>query len=154
MNRLTRFALLPMLVAVGAITMGAAATEARFQDLGHKMMCVCGCSEILLECNHMGCPDSSRMIAELHSAIDKGGNDDAILSAFQDEYGPTVLAAPMLSRFNIVAWVVPPALLLLGLGGTFLLVKKWRLRAAPMPAVDDDAAANDLRERIRKETEV
>lgn len=154
MNRLTRFALLPMLVVVCAITMGAAATEARFQDLGHKMMCVCGCSEILLECNHMGCPDSSRMIAELHAAIDKGGNDDAILGAFQDEYGPTVLAAPMLSRFNIVAWVVPPALLLLGLGGTFLLVKKWRLRAAAMPAVEDDATANDLRERIRKETEV
>jgi cytochrome c-type biogenesis protein CcmH len=60
----------------------------------------------------------------------------------------------MLTKFNIVAWVVPPALLVLGLAGTFMLVKKWRLRAATMPAVEDDAVSNELRERIRKETEV
>jgi hypothetical protein len=53
-----------------------------------------------------------------------------------------------------VAWVVPPAFLLLGLAGTFLLVKKWRLRTAAMPVVADDPESNDLRERIRKETEV
>jgi cytochrome c-type biogenesis protein CcmH len=60
----------------------------------------------------------------------------------------------MLTKFNIVAWVVPPAFLVLGLAGTFLLVKKWRLRTATMPVVADDPESNDLRERIRKETEV
>ena len=39
-------------------------------------------------------------------------------------------------------------------GTTFLLVKKWRLRTAAMPVVADDPESNDLRERIRKETEV
>ena len=154
MRQLTRLALLPLLAVLGVATLGSADTEARYNDLGHKMMCVCGCSEILIECNHVGCPDSDRMLAELRSAIAGGGVNDAILAAFQDKYGPTVLAAPMLTKFNIVAWIVPPALLVLGLVGTFMLVKKWRLRAATMPVVEDDAVSRELRERIRKETEV
>jgi cytochrome c-type biogenesis protein CcmH len=60
----------------------------------------------------------------------------------------------MLTKFNIVAWVVPPALLILGLAGTFLLVKKWRLRTASMPAIAEDPFSTELRDRIRKETEV
>jgi cytochrome c-type biogenesis protein CcmH len=154
MRRISRFAILPLLVVLGVFTMGAADTTGRYNDLGHKIMCTCGCNEILLECNHMGCQSSSKMTAELHQLIDRGDNDNAVLTAFQDEYGPTSLAAPWLTRFNIVAWVVPPLLLLLGLAGTFMLVKKWRLRVATMPEVADDPASRDLRERIRRETEV
>jgi cytochrome c-type biogenesis protein CcmH len=154
MRRLTRFAILPLVVVVSVLTLGSADTEARYQDLGHKLMCICGCSQILIECNHVGCPDSNRMLGELRAAIDQGGTNNAVLVAFQDKYGPTVLAAPLLTRFNIVAWVVPPALLLLGLAGTFMLVKKWRLRAATMPVVEDGPVSKELRERIRKETEV
>jgi hypothetical protein len=49
---------------------------------------------------------------------------------------------------------VPPAFLLLGMAGTITLVRKWRLRAAMMPSVAEDPASQELRERIRKETEV
>jgi cytochrome c-type biogenesis protein CcmH len=154
MRRLSRFAVLPLLVVLGVITLGSADTEARYQDVGHKLMCICGCSEILLECNHVGCPDSARMIGELRAAIDRGDGNDTILAAFQDKYGATALAAPMLTKFNMVAWVVPPALLVLGLLGTFFLVKKWRLRAASMPPVPQDPASQELRARIRRETEL
>ena len=60
----------------------------------------------------------------------------------------------MLTRFNILAWVVPPGLLLFGLAGTFMLVRKWRLRTVAMPAVADDPASLELRDRIRRETEI
>jgi cytochrome c-type biogenesis protein CcmH len=151
---LARYLILPLVIVVSVMTLGSADTEARYQNLGHKLMCPCGCSEILIECNHVGCPDSDRMLGELRAAIDLGSSDNAIFVAFQDKYGPTALASPMLTKFNIVAWVVPPGLLILGLAGTFLLVKKWRLRTAPMPVVENDPASNDLRDRIRKETEV
>src|SRR5207253_3762640 len=45
--------------------MGAGDDGARFRQLGHKMMCVCSCSQILLECNHVGCAYSDRMRGEL-----------------------------------------------------------------------------------------
>ena len=58
-------------------------------------MCVCGCSQILLECNHVGCTYSDRMRDELMPlALDRGENDDLTLQDFVQKYGPTVLAAP------------------------------------------------------------
>ncbi|HET7346946.1 MAG TPA: cytochrome c-type biogenesis protein CcmH [Acidobacteriaceae bacterium] len=154
MRRLTRFALLPLLVVIGVFTLGAADTQSRFDNIGHRLMCACGCSQVLLECDHMGCPNLSQETAELRAAIGRGDSDNVILTAFQNEYGPTVLAAPWLSRFNIVAWIVPPALLILGLLGTFLLVRKWRLRTVPMPEVPVDTQSVEIRERIRRETEI
>jgi len=155
LSRLTRFAILPLIVVLATMTLGSADTDARYQNLGHKLMCICGCSEILIECNHVGCPDSDRMLAELRAAVDHGDSDNAILTAFQNKYGPTALAAPMLTRFNIIAWVVPPALLFLGLFGTWVLVKRWRIRSAALPSsVEEAPLSDDLRQRIRKETEI
>lgn len=154
MSRLARFTLLPLLVLVGLATLGSADTEARFDRLGHKLMCACGCSQVLLACDHVGCPNLTQETQELRAAVANGSADDAILSAFQAEYGPTVLAAPWLTKFNIVAWIVPPALLLIGIAGTFLLVRKWRLRTVPMPEVPEDTHSREIRDRIRRETEL
>ncbi len=139
---------------VAFLTMGSASTAVRYNDLGHKMMCVCGCNQILIECNHLGCPDSDRMLGELRASIAGGSNDDAILTAFQEKYGPTVLAAPMLTQFNIIAWVVPPAVLILGIVATAVLVRRWRLRAAAMPGTPPAPHFPAMRERIRRETEL
>jgi cytochrome c-type biogenesis protein CcmH/NrfF len=117
-------------------------------------MCVCGCNQILIECNHLGCPDSDRMLGELRASIAGGSNDDAILAAFQEKYGPTVLAAPMLTKFNVIAWVVPPAVLILGIVATAVLVRRWRLRAAAIPATPPAPHFPAMRERIRRETEL
>lgn len=154
MTRLSRFAVLPLLVVLGVFTLGSTDTGARFDQVGHKLMCACGCSQVLLECDHMGCPNLQQETDELKAAIARGDSDNAILSAFQAEYGPTVLAAPWLSRFNVVAWIVPPALLILGLLGTFFLVRRWRLRTVPMPEVPEDTHAKEIRDRIRRETEL
>ncbi len=53
-------------------TMGSADTAVRYNDLGHKMMCVCGCGQILIECNHLGCPDSDGELTELRTALSHG----------------------------------------------------------------------------------
>jgi len=154
MPKLSVLARIGAVILVATLTMGSASTAVRYNDLGHKMMCVCGCNQILIECNHLGCPDSDRMLGELRVGIASGSNDDAILTAFQDKYGPTVLAAPMLTKFNIVAWIVPPAVLILGIAGTVILVRKWRQRAATMPAVPRATNFPAMRDRIRRETEL
>jgi len=154
MRRMSQITVLPLLVVLGVITLGSADTEARYNDLGHKLMCTCGCGQILLECNHLGCQSLATESAELQAGVQRGDSSNKILIDFQNEYGPTVLAAPMLTKFNIVAWIVPPLLLLLGLAGTVALVKKWRLRAASMPVVAQDPASQELRARIRRETEI
>ncbi|HEU4636094.1 MAG TPA: cytochrome c-type biogenesis protein CcmH, partial [Edaphobacter sp.] len=94
------------------VMLGAADSGARFGRLGHEMMCVCGCGQILLECNHVGCPDSDRMIGELRQQLASGGSDTATLNWFAAKYGPTVLAAPIRGGFDNVAWITPLAVFL------------------------------------------
>jgi cytochrome c-type biogenesis protein CcmH/NrfF len=154
MLKLSHLGLSCAVALVAVLTMGAASSAVRYNDLGHKMMCVCGCNQILIECNHLGCPDSDRMLGELRTSVASGSSDDAILTAFQDKYGPTVLAAPMLTKFNVVAWIVPPAVLILGIAGTVVLVRKWRQRAAATPAAPQAMNFPAMRDRIRRETEL
>lgn len=139
---------------VAVLAMGAADNSARYNDLGHKMMCACGCGQVLIECNHLGCPDSDEMLTLLRADVAQGVGDREILMAFQEKYGPTVLAAPMFSKFNMVAWILPPAVLLLGILGTVVLVRRWRMRVAAQPLPERGAAFQAMREKIRRETQL
>lgn len=138
----------------GMLGMGAADNAARFNDIGNKLMCTCGCGQVLLQCNHLGCPALARESDELKADLAQGKTDNAILIAFQNEYGPTVLAAPMLTKFNMIAWIVPPLLLLLGIAGTVVLVRRWRQRAAAQPVVAPSTAFKAMRERVHRETQL
>jgi cytochrome c-type biogenesis protein CcmH len=142
------------LCVVAALAMGASNNGARFDDLGHKVMCTCGCGQVLLQCNHLGCPSLAKESAELRADLDRGDGDNAVLIDFQNEYGPTVLAAPMFTKFNAIAWIMPPAVLLLGILGTVILVRRWRRRAAALPPVERDAGFQAMREKIRRETQL
>ncbi|WP_035348959.1 cytochrome c-type biogenesis protein [Edaphobacter aggregans] len=144
-------------VCLVALVMLGADSSSRFGKLGHEMICVCSCGQILLECNHVGCPESDRMISELRAQLAGGGTDTAILNWFSVKYGPTVLAAPIRGGFDNAAWIAPMAVFLLAIVGTGVLVVMWRKRSVPHPVAGmpaemtgrDDA----LRERIRRETE-
>jgi cytochrome c-type biogenesis protein CcmH len=138
--------------------LGAGDESARFSSLGHKLMCVCGCNQILLECNHVGCTYSDRMRAELGAGLDRGENDDLTLQDFVQKYGPTVLAAPTATGFNRVAWVMPFLALVLGLLTTIFIVLAWRKRPAlAAPGGVLPASGTDLerfRTQARKDTEI
>ena len=131
-------------------------SDSRFNDLGHRMMCKCGCGQVLLECNHVGCGYSDRMREELQTALQRGDSDDLILQAFVQKYGATVLAAPTATGFNRVAWIMPFAALGAGIFAVIYVVRIWKARQ-PQPAAAAAGAApvnDEVRERIRKETEL
>jgi cytochrome c-type biogenesis protein CcmH len=137
---------------------GAGDEPTRVHDLGHRLMCVCGCNQVLLECNHVGCTYSDRMRTELVAAVDKGDNDDLTLQWFVQKYGTTVLAAPTTKGFNRVAWVMPYLALVLGLGIVVLIVRTWKSRPLLLPAGAirpvGGAELDHFREQARKDTEI
>ncbi len=92
------------------------------------------------------------MLAELSAAIARGDSDDTIFHQFQDEYGPVILASPMFTRFNHLAWIMPPLVLFLGIAGVLLIVRNWKMRTVPMPAAPDTPGFAATRDRIRRET--
>ena len=152
-----RLAQLCLLMLATTLFLGAG-DDARFKMLGHKLMCVCGCNQILLECNHVGCSYSDRMRGELVEATDRGDNDDLTLQSFVQKYGPTVIAAPTVTGFNIVAWVMPFVVLLGGTALAVFVIRNWSDRPIPaLPGGISPARGADLekfREQARSETEL
>ncbi len=146
------------LTAAVLLFMGAGDDSARFKDLGHRMMCTCGCGQVLLECNHVGCQSSDKMRNELQAALDRGDNDDLILQDFVQEYGPTVIAAPTASGFNRVAWIMPFVVLALGIAFAVHIVRSWKNRPEPALAdgitIPQDTELDEFREKARKETDL
>ncbi len=154
-----RLVQLLLVFSVALVTIGAGDTTAKFSGIGHKMVCTCSCGQILLECNHVGCPNSDGMIRELRAQVAGGGSDTSIFNWFVAKYGPTVLAAPIRGGFDNAAWIVPIVVFLAAIAGTALLIRKWKGRhmiavagASSLPYAS--AYGNDsVRERIRRETE-
>ncbi len=141
-----------------ALTMlGAGAPANRFDKLGHQLVCQCGCGQILVECNHVGCPVSPVMIRELQAQLASGLPNGGVLNFFIGKYGPIVLAAPIRGGFDNVAWIVPIVVLLLCTGGVVLLLRLWKRRALASPVGTAPAPTNDalssLHDRIRRDTE-
>jgi cytochrome c-type biogenesis protein CcmH/NrfF len=151
----TRRASQIIFVAVFAIAaLGATDPSAQLEKDSHAMMCVCGCNELLGECNHVSCPSSGPMLSQLNKDISQGKSDSTIFHEFQDQYGPVVLAAPMFTRFNHLAWIMPPLLLFLGIGAALLVVRKWKLHTVPMPLAQGAGVHSEIRDRIRRETQL
>lgn len=150
-----------LLLAVAVcFSMGASNSGARLQFLDHRLMCTCGCAQLLGECNHVGCTESTQELSELRTDIAAGMSDQQIFNAFAAKYGMTVLAAPPKRGFDLVAWIAPFAVFLAALLGTILLIRHWGgLRgfkpqaAAGADLSELDPAERERMERIRRETD-
>jgi cytochrome c-type biogenesis protein CcmH/NrfF len=146
------------IIAAVFIFLGAGDAGTRFNAIGHQMMCICGCNQILLECNHVGCPDSDGMRNELMAAVSRGDSDSLVEQAFVQKYGPTVLAAPTGKGFDRAAYIMPFVVLVLGFGLIVIVIREWKKR--PAPAFADGLrpvrgpALEQFRDQARKETEL
>jgi len=146
-----------LIVALFAL-LGAGDPATRFDEIGHQMMCICGCNQILLECNHVGCPASDGMRNELQAAVTRGDSDSLVEQSFVQKYGPTVLAAPTAKGFDRVAYIIPFAALFFGFGLMVLVIRAWKNR--PAPAFADGlrpvrgAELEQYRDQARKETDL
>jgi cytochrome c-type biogenesis protein CcmH/NrfF len=138
------------------LLMGADNKEARFQNLGGKIMCTCSCSQMLLKCNHVGCPNSDQMIRELRANVNKTPDDEAVLNFFRTKWGVTAVVEPSTHGFELLAWILPAAGLGLGLMLVVLLIRNWRMRPATVAPGDMNLAPDleALRARARRETEL
>ncbi|HYL83205.1 MAG TPA: cytochrome c-type biogenesis protein CcmH [Candidatus Angelobacter sp.] len=135
------------LLAVWITPAGAQQTD-RAKQIGGKLVCgvgtsMCNCRQILTQCNHVGCMNSSAMLKTLDQKVAKGDSEEAILQAFIIEYGREVLAEPPKSGFSLIAWLMPSFYLLGGAALVVLVISRWRKRPAA-EAAGTSAAASQL----------
>jgi cytochrome c-type biogenesis protein CcmH/NrfF len=148
-----------LLVVAVCFSLGASDSGSRFNDLGSRLMCTCGCAQLLGECDHVGCPSRWQEMADLQAQIAAGKTDEEILSWFAAKYGATVLAAPPAKGFDLLAWIAPFAVFGAALLGTILLIRHWgNLPGGKMEPVavsnpaNMDPAERARIEQIRRET--
>ena len=151
--------LLRMVVLCGALlsVFANGGDQARFNTLGHQMICMCGCNQILLECNHVGCTYSDRMRNQLTAGLTRGDSDTQVQQWFVQEYGLTVLAAPVNRGFGRVAWVTPFVVFLGALFIATLVIRNWRQRPVAVEGHEGGLASRELstyRDQARRETEI
>ncbi|MFZ3201892.1 MAG: cytochrome c-type biogenesis protein [Candidatus Acidiferrales bacterium] len=122
---------------------------ARAKALGQKLICMCGCNEILTACNHVGCSYSHTMLKELDDRIARGESDDLILQDFVQEYGPAVLAEPPRKGFDWLVWIAPVVLPIIAFIFLWEVVRRWRRHSILLP--EGPAISPELLARARHE---
>lgn len=156
-HRTTRVLQAAALVMAAVLLVSAGpADDTRVNTLGHQMMCMCGCNQILAECNHVGCAYSTKMLAQIREAVARGDSDATIKKMMVEQYGTVVLAAPTTKGFDVVAWITPFVIFLVALGAVVVVIRTWKRRSAPaLPvAPASPEVINSYRELARKETEL
>ncbi len=144
---LAMLAVMPLLIT----PVGAQQLSDRAKQIGGKFMCMCGCSQVLTECNHVGCSVSASMLKKLNQSLSRGDSEDAITQMFVQEFGTKVYAEPPKSGFSLVAWALPSVYLFLGTGVVIFVISRWRKRPAQqvVPAGGVPEISAEMLERAR-----
>lgn len=128
-------------VVVGALGVvlwpdGARSDSARTNALAREIRCP--------ECQGLSAANSSSTTArairvDIRERVDAGQSDAAIRQAYVDRYGESIVLRPEGSGLGLIVWGLPVLALVLGAGGLFLALRRWR--AEPhVHATDADEA--------------
>ena len=151
-----RFRKLLVLLVIAAAPLSLAADRSeRIRELSPKFMCVCGgCNQVLMNCNHIGCPSREAMLKDLGRQIDEGQNNNSVVAFFVDKYGAAVLSAPPASGFNLTAWLMPFVALGIGALVAVAFLRRFRSRWADAPpaSVDLSKYQDKVEEELKKFT--
>jgi cytochrome c-type biogenesis protein CcmH len=112
----------------------AATPRASLTDIENDVMCV-ACHEPL------SVAESPQAYSErdfIRGLISQGLTKAQIERQLVAQYGPSVLGKPPAHGFNLTVYVLPPAVVILGLGILAFALPRWRRRAAARASAGAD----------------
>lgn len=139
-----RLRLVPLVLAIAILAtlatpvVAAAATtapRASLTDIENDVMCV-SCREPLAVAQSPQAEAERNFIRHL---IAEGQTKAQIEQALVAQYGESVLGKPPANGFNLTVYILPPAIVLVGVAVLAFALPRWRRRARA--AADDRAAA-------------
>jgi len=137
---------------VTATAATAITARASLTDIENDVMCV-ACHEPL------AVAESPQAYAErnfIRGLIGQGLTKAQIERQLVAQYGPAVLGKPPAHGFNLTVYVLPPAIVLLGLGTLAFVLPRWRrraraARAGPQPANPTPAPSEADAKRLEED---
>tara|TARA_B100000809_G_C15031828_1_gene492262 strand:- start:411 stop:1070 length:660 start_codon:yes stop_codon:yes gene_type:complete len=132
------FALL--LTACAVTSENYTALDARAQSLNKNIMCpICPGESI----DQSQATIALQMREIVREKLGEGWTDDQIRNFFVDRYGPSVLMEPPTDGFSVMAWIVPPAIVVVALVAFLLAIKGMRGNGQQTePAVNSNGAGD------------
>ena len=101
-------------------------------EIEEALTCQCGCGLTVHACNHLQCPSGIPLKAEIAEQLALGKARPEVLTYFAGKYGEKILSAPTTTGFNLVAWVMPFAVVLIATALIIAFGRRWR-RPPPPP---------------------
>ncbi len=109
----------------GATALGAAVVpRASLTNIENDVMCV-ACRESLAVAQS---PEADSERDYIRVLINQGESKAQIEQALVAQYGPAVLGKPPAHGFNLTVYILPPAILLVGLVTLAFTLPRWRRR--------------------------
>lgn len=95
-------------------------------DIKNSLVCLCDCSMTVEACQgSMACESADKLTMEAEQYIQQGMNKEAVLAAFITKYGEHILAAPTKRGFNLMAWILPFAAIIVAGFGITVVIRRW-----------------------------
>jgi cytochrome c-type biogenesis protein CcmH/NrfF len=142
--------LILIMVLLGSPVILVGAQDTHQAEAEKHLWCPCSCNQGLNACNHIGCPSAPPMRGEVTEYLDEGLDVDAVLARFEEKYGPTILTAPSTEGwFDLSAWLMPFAGLMVGLAGVSAFARRFRNRwnSNQAQVADMDSASLDSHQK-------
>jgi cytochrome c-type biogenesis protein CcmH len=103
------------------------AMETRARDISRELRC--------MVCQNQSIDDSDAPLARdlrllVRERLKAGDSNTQVLDFLTVRYGEFVLLRPRFTKQTALLWLLPSALLLIGIIGLFLLGRRYRMRAA------------------------
>lgn len=147
MKRLIAALALGLLLALAVAPLaGAACPKTSLVDIQDEVMCeICGVPLV-----NAGGPQSDDVRDFIRERVDQCESKQQIKQALVAEFGPGVLAVPQKSGFDLTAYIVPVAVLLMALVAIVIGAIGWRSSrqgetVTTNSASEDDELDSDLR---------
>ena len=114
-----------------------AVDEAAFRRVSNRLLCQCGCSYMVLSCNHLDCPSATYIRRTIRTSLAAGKTEEAAFQIIVDQYGPKILPEPPRAGFAWMAWLMPFAVLLFGGGAVSFVLWRWKKGPSTEEFADD-----------------
>ena len=115
---ITSLLVLSSLPLVMALDLGA--------EVSKELMCTCGCGKIVYDCL---CDTAKDLRAQVDEMVTQGMTKKEILDSFHDKYGDTIMATPSKSGLELVLWLTPVVIAVLGT----VVIYRYAKNKAPIP---------------------
>lgn len=152
MRRLRVSLLLAVLGGLALAQTGQDFVTPEIKRAGQKLACLCkSCKNTVADCPMLECHYAKPAREEIARQQTAGVGDEAIVASFVKREGTQALAVPPAEGFNALAWIMPFAVIGIGLLAIYGFIRKFSKPAPAEVAEVDPAVLNRYHDQIEKD---